>query len=379
MGNNDKKKFFISSLAGAILGGVITLYGGTTIGVIQPVKDQEAQNQQAESASVNVPIMKTAQSHDDLVSVIKEVSSSVVGVVNIQRASDFFSQDIKDQESGTGSGVIFKKSGNDAFIVTNHHVIEEANKVEVSLSDGKRVQAKIIGTDPLTDLAVLKIDSQYVKSVANFADSSKLKIGEQVFAIGSPLGLQFSGSVTKGIISGTKRTVPVMTSAGEWDLNVIQTDAAINPGNSGGALMNESGQVIGINSMKISQKDVEGIGFAIPSNDVVPILEKLLKDGKVERPYIGIGLQNIRDIPDYFQDQLNVNEGVLITAVEPSSPGAKAGLKEQDIIVAVNGTEVKGMRELRKVLYENTDEKVVHVTILRNGKEKELEVQYLLR
>ncbi|QPA31284.1 S1C family serine protease [Thermaerobacillus caldiproteolyticus] len=378
-----KRRFFPSlfaSVTGAVLGSIATLYLAPILGIhgitpsTQSVENKKtAVVEQSATSNSTLPLQPTSSSSNSMINAIENVTEAVVGVVNIQQQTNFYSNYSQDQEAGTGSGVIFKKSGNDAYIVTNNHVIEGANKVEVSLANGERVTADIVGTDPLTDLAVLKINGQHVKKVASFGDSSKLRIGEQVAAIGNPLGLDLSRTVTEGIVSG-KRTISVSTSAGEWDLNVIQTDAAINPGNSGGALINSAGQVVGINSLKISEEGVEGLGFAIPSQDVKPIVEELLQYGKVKRPYLGVGLQDVSDFPSTIRlEQLNlpkdVTEGVVITAVEPSSPAAEAGLQAKDVIIAVDGTKIDSVSTLRKYLYTQTKVgEQVNIELLRDGK-----------
>ncbi len=182
------------------------------------------------------------------------------------------------QEAGTGSGVVYKIENGEAYIVTNHHVIENAEKLEVTLADGSKKEATLIGSDIWTDLAVIKVDADGIETVANFGDSEVLKQGETVIAIGNPLGLDFYGSVTVGVISGTNRAVPVDLNGDgteDWQSEVLQTDAAINGGNSGGALVNLNGDLIGINSMKIASESVEGLGFAIPINTVIPIIQQL--------------------------------------------------------------------------------------------------------
>ena len=186
---------------------------------------------------------------------------------------------------GTGSGVIYKKAGNKAYVVTNQHVVEGATHLEVTLTDGTKIPAKLLGGDIWTDLAVLEIDTNHVKKIAEFGNSDVLKMGEPVMAIGNPLGTTFSGSVTQGIISGINRTIPVDINQDgimDWQAEVLQTDAAINPGNSGGALINIAGQLIGINSMKIAQSAVEGIGLSIPINYAKPIISDLEQFGVVK-------------------------------------------------------------------------------------------------
>lgn len=280
-----------------------------------------------------------------------------------------------EQETGTGSGVIYKKANGKAYIITNNHVVEGASKLTVSLSNGKEVEGKLLGSDSLTDLAVVEISADHVEKVASFGDSSSLKAGESVIAIGNPLGKDLSRTVTQGIISGVDRTVSVDTSAGQTEMNVIQTDAAINPGNSGGALLNTKGEVIGINSMKISESGVEGIGFAIPSNDVKPIAEELMSKGKIERPFIGIGMMDLEQVPENYQTGTlglsgsQLNKGVYIRQVASGSPAEKAGLKENDVIVSFNGKETDTGSALRNLLYN--DAKIgdtVKVTLIRNGK-----------
>ncbi|WP_235848498.1 S1C family serine protease [Litchfieldia alkalitelluris] len=219
------------------------------------------------------------------------------------------------------------------------------------------MSAELIGGDALTDLAVIKIPAGHVDSSIEFGDSSTLRPGDQVLAIGNPLGLDLSRTVTQGIVSAIERSITVSTSAGEWALDVIQTDAAINPGNSGGAPINTSGQVIGINSLKISESGVEGLGFAIPSNDLLPIINEIIEKGYVERPYIGVGLANLEGVPQQYLQSLpeDVNEGIMITNVDPDSAAGIAGLKVQDVIVELNETAVANASELREYLYNHLE------------------------
>ncbi len=324
--------------------------------------------QQGDMKTVNIDV------HTAVTKAVDEVSDTVVGVVNIQEVG-FWNQS-QTSEAGTGSGVIYKKEGGNAFIVTNHHVVEKASELEVVLSDGTRVPAELVGSDELTDLAVLTIDASKVKKVAEFGNSDQVKAGEPVLAIGNPLGLQFAGSVTQGIISGIERTVPIdlnQDGVADWQTEVLQTDAAINPGNSGGALVNLDGKVIGINSMKIAQSAVEGIGLAIPINDAIPIISSLEKYGEVKRPYMGVSLQSLGDIPSYYWTEAlhlpeDVQEGVVIMEVEPASPAARAGLKEKDVIVELAGEKVTNLLDLRKQLYSHKVGDTIKVKYYRNGK-----------
>ncbi|MBS2772074.1 trypsin-like peptidase domain-containing protein [Anoxybacillus rupiensis] len=373
--------FLAASIIGAVIGSGVTLYMAPTLGIQQHAEKKETTSQQEAVKSSALPLEPTAStSNSNMVQAIENVADAVVGVINIQQQADIFSGASAEQDTGTGSGVIFKKAGDVAYIVTNNHVVEGANKVEVSLPSGERVKATIVGTDPLSDLAVLKINGKNVKKVASFGDSSTLRVGEQVAAIGNPLGLDLSRTVTEGIVSG-KRTISVSTSEGEWELNVIQTDAAINPGNSGGALINSAGQVVGINSLKIAQEGIEGLGFALPSQYVQPVIEQLMEYGKVKRPYLGVNLRDLSEIPAETRfEQLGLPEnetnGVVVTAVLPSSPAAEAGIQAKDVIVAINGTKVNNVSELRKYLYTKTKvgEKI-QLQILRDGKSKTILLQ----
>lgn len=315
----------------------------------------------------------TAIESGDLADMVEEVSSAIVGVVNFQNVGNRFAEEAKSVEQGTGSGVIYKIEGNEAYIVTNNHVIEGAERIDIALEGGETTTAELVGQDALTDLAVLKIDAKHAENALTFGDSDTLRAGDPVTAIGNPLGLDFSGSVTQGIVSAKNRSINVGTSAGEWSLDVIQTDAAINPGNSGGALLNSAGEVIGINSLKIAQGGVEGLGFAIPSNDVVPLIEEMETKGKIERPYIGIGMANLNEVPAEFIQQLPeaVKGGVIIATVDPDSAAHKAGLQQEDIITEINGNEIESVTALRKTLY--TDLKIgdkIGLTIYR-GAEKQ--------
>ncbi|MED4402940.1 S1C family serine protease [Metabacillus fastidiosus] len=362
---NKKKgtgKTILTSLISGALGGALVL-GVMTFNEDEQQPGQEAAISQAknyaEEASVPVAT-KELKAGGSIADIVDSLSPAIIGITNMQQSSSFFDEGMETVEAGTGSGVIFKQSGKDAFIITNNHVIEGSQAIEVTLHNGEKVSAELIGTDPLTDIAVLKIDSKNVKAIAKFGDSSKLRTGENVIAIGNPLGLDLYSTVTQGIISGKDRTINTNTSEGTWGLNVLQTDAAINPGNSGGPLINMSGEVIGINTLKIGQTGVEGIGFAVPSNDVMQVAGQLLETGKVQRPFLGVGLRDVSEFPQYqLQENIglpeNMTEGVIIASVSPNSPAQVAGLQKLDVITAIDGEEVKTTNDLRRLLYTSTN------------------------
>ena len=340
--------------------------------------------------------VQTSNSSSSISSMVENVSPAIVGITNYQTQTqtdtsfgDFSTpfdesqqnKSSQEEETGTGSGVIFKKSGNKAYVLTNNHVIEGANKLTVSLHDGKTIEGKLVGADPLTDLAVVEISSSHVTKVATLGNSASLRAGETVIAIGNPLGEDLSRTVTQGIVSGVDRTVSMNTSAGESSINVIQTDAAINPGNSGGPLLTTDGKVVGITSMKISETGVEGIGFALPINDVKPIADQLLAKGKIERPYIGISMLDLEQVPDVYQKETlglkssQLDQGVYIKDIASGSPAAKAGLKSEDVITGINGKQIKTGSELRHELYTNAKVgDTVSITLIRNGKQETKQV-----
>ena len=287
--------------------------------------------------------------------------------------------------ASTGSGVIYKKTGNTAYVVTNNHVVKGAKKLAVILSDGTNVNAELVGTDVWTDLAVLKINGDNVTTTMDFANSDDIAVGETAFAIGSPLDLSFSNTVTKGIVSAVNRQIPMDVDGDgtvDWNQTVIQTDAAINPGNSGGALINNEGKLIGINESKIakatSSVSAEGIGFGIPSNEVKLITEQLEKSGKVVRPAMGVQLVSVNTIAnDTVKSQLKYEgkQGVVVRSVESGTPAAKAGLEKYDVITKLNDTEVKDVAAVRKFLFEKAKiGDTVKVTYYREGKEKIAEI-----
>ncbi|MEH7236650.1 S1C family serine protease [Bacillus sp. JJ1562] len=358
--STGKMKSFLSMVSAGVLGSALTLGVAPHIDGLQGYFNSDAPTKEEQSgvieASGPVQIQPTAvnDSSSSVADMVEDASKGIVGITSMQAQQNPFNRNNSQSvPSGTGSGVIFQKDGDKAYIVTNNHVIENANEVEISLYNGEKTMAKLIGTDPLTDLAVLEIDSKNVEAVLQFGDSESLRPGDQVYAIGNPLGLDLSRTVTSGIVSAKDRSISVDTSAGSWELNVIQTDAAINPGNSGGALLNTQGQIIGINSLKIANSGVEGLGFAIPSNDVVPIINDLIESGKIERPFIGIGLADLAEIPRMYYADLpdDIKEGVIVTSVAQNSAAEKAGMKMTDVIVKINDTEVKSSMDLRKYLY----------------------------
>lgn len=306
------------------------------------------------------------------VEAVRKVSPTVVSIIS--QTKDGRRGNMVD--TGLGSGIIFKQEKGKALIVTNDHVVQQAKEIEIVMYDGTRKKAKLIGSDTLADLAVLETDAEGIEIYAEFGDSDRLQVGETAIAIGNPLGLGYSHTTTVGVISAPRRLIDVsVTGTNEWKMEVIQTDAAINRGNSGGALANLEGKVIGINSLKVLDMGVEGLGFAIPINDAKPIIADLILYGKVKRPYIGIYTANVDELVNTEELKLpkDVHTGIIV--LEPLGPARKAGLKTNDVIVELDGRPVHNTYELRNYLYtyKQIGDDVI-VTFYRDGKLQDLTV-----
>ncbi|API72868.1 MULTISPECIES: S1C family serine protease [Leuconostoc] len=365
-------KTLLTGVIAGVVGGGAILYGQQGVQLLQN------QNQKVSTTATST---KTIAKNATATSAYNKVSDAVVSVLNFTKSSQG-----SYQESSEGSGVIYKKTDGSAFIVTNNHVITGAAKIQVMLHSGKKVTATLVGKDAMTDLAVLKIDGTDVTTTAQFGDSSKITVGENVLAIGSPLGSEYASSVTQGIISAKKRLVETTSENGQnyGGSTVIQTDAAINPGNSGGPLINFAGQVIGINSMKLSTSSsgtsVEGMGFAIPSDQVVDIVNKLVKNGKVTRPAIGISLINLSEVTASEQKSTlkipdSVTGGVVVMSLTNNGPADKAGLKKYDVIVGINGKKVSSQADLREELYKNSLGDTITLTYYHQDTKKTVKVK----
>ncbi len=322
-------------------------------------------------------LLQTALSQTSSVTdIAKKVGPAIVGIrmtVSTRQSRYFGSSGSQQSE---GSGIIINSDG---YIMTNYHVVEYADPksggnantiLEVFLPDSRQAEAKFIGGDSKSDLAVIKIDLKNLP-VATLGDSSKLEVGELAVAIGNPLGMEFAGSVTVGVISALNRTV----DTGDKTLNLIQTDAAINPGNSGGALVNAQGQVVGINTIKISVSGVEGLGFAIPVNDAKPIVNQLISYGYVKgRPLIGIS--GYVEVTEAIAEQYNLPVGIYISSIIAGGGAEKAGIKAEDVLVSIAGKTVATMKDLDNVKKSYKAGDTVSVTVVRNGKKIDMKLTF---
>lgn len=359
---------------------VAVIVAAITGAVVSNNMQQSVSAEEDTQATVSSGQLTVAEGNS--ISVSEKVSPSVVFISNIVDASNLYSSyfgfgnynnfgsDSEDSEEdvvySTGSGVIYSEDG---YIITNNHVVSGADRVRVQLYDGTEYDATVVGTDEQSDLAVIKIDATGL-TAADFADSDDIVVGEMAVAIGNPGGEEFVNSVTQGIISGVNRNVEV--SEGQF-MTLVQTDAAINPGNSGGALCNGDGEIIGINTIKISSSDFEGMGFAIPSNTVLDICNQLIENGKVIRPALQVSIYGeiTAQIAQYYD--LGIDYGIL---VHPTDGGAaaNAGMEDGDVIIAIDGNRVETTSELQNYIYEKNIGDTVTVTVYRDGEELDCDV-----
>ncbi|MDR0921071.1 MAG: trypsin-like peptidase domain-containing protein [Lactobacillales bacterium] len=403
MSSKNKKsgsgKSFGMGIAGGLVGALLVVGGNYAING-NNTSEPATTTQSSTKGDTKVSNV-TYNVGSGVVDAVKKVQPAVVSVINLQKpqaqSNDPFgifgseSEEGEDsssdelQPASEGSGLIYKKDGNTAYVVTNNHVVEGQKGLEILLADGTKVTGKLVGADAYSDLAVIKIDAKDVKETAKFGDSSKLQVGEPAIAIGSPLGSQFANSVTEGIVSSLNRVVTIKNQEGkEININTIQTDAAINPGNSGGPLIDINGQVIGINSSKIagsgSGSSIEGIGFAIPSNDVVNIINQLEKDGSVQRPALGVSTVDLsglstQQIKEILKVPTTVKAGAVLAKVQAATPADQAGLKQYDVITKIDDDEVTSSTGLQSALYKHKVGDTIKITFWHQDKEKTVDVK----
>ena len=361
---------FVVGFLGGILGTFLTL------------QTSHSSTSNTESKQVHSTTVKTAYKNTTSTSeAVDKVKNAVVSVITYSDSSNqglFEKEENSDSQiSSEGSGVIYKKEGKYAYLVTNTHVINGAKKVDILLADGNKVPGEVVGSDVYSDIAVVRISADKAKAVAEFGDSNQLTVGETAIAIGSPLGTDYANTVTQGIISSQGRNVNLKADNGQnISTRALQTDAAINPGNSGGPLINIQGQVIGITSSKISnngQTSVEGMGFAIPANDVVNIIKQLEEKGKVVRPALGIQMMDLSNLSTSDLSQLKLPEkisgGVLVRSTLENMP-ASDKLQRYDVITKIDDTDIESTADLQSALYSHQINDTIKVTFYRDGKQQ---------
>ena len=336
----------VSALMGILVAGTVFFTGCASSNATQASSTGSGSGIPSAASTENVSDARNTP----VVRAAKAVGPAVVGITNKAVARDWFDNQVQ-VEKGVGSGVIFRKDG---YIVTNNHVVSGAKELIVSFADGKSLKGTLVGADELTDIAVVKVDG---------------KVGEPAIAIGNPMGLEFQGSVTSGVISALNRTLNI----GERRLKLLQTDAAISPGNSGGALVNADGKVIGINSAKVAANGVEGMGFAIPINTVREVVDEIMKNGYVARPYLGVGVFD-KETAARQGYELNVDAGVYVERVTINGPAGRAGIQRGDIILEVGGTAVNTVADLRAAVTSHKVGETVKVKYERDNQQNTVDV-----
>lgn len=380
-------KFAILFLFG-FLGG---LTGSLVVSLFQtsssPITETSSSSEKVTVSNVNYD---NETSVTEAVSTVQDAVVSVIGYEqNAGNIDSLFGGQNASGDltvSSEGSGVIYKKEGDYAYLVTNTHVIAGAQQIDIQLSSGEKVEGELVGSDTYSDIAVIKIDASKVTTVAEFADSDTIKVGETAIAIGSPLGSIYANSVTQGIVSSLSRTVTTQSEDGQIiSTNAIQTDTAINPGNSGGPLINIQGQVIGITSSKITFVDassnvsVEGMGFAIPSNDAIAIINQLEESGKVIRPALGVQMVDLAQLSSSQLETAGLEDsdltsGVLIVSTQTGLP-ADGKLERYDVITAIDGETIETTSDLQSALYKHSIGDSIKVTYYRDGQEKTVTIE----
>ncbi len=358
----DKKRIMSGTLAGIVLGSALTL--GATYAFLPNMLSMRgiSFNEADQEITINPTQDLTVYS-----AVAKKVMPSVVGITTVEVEEHFFFGPTKT--SGVGTGVIVDERG---YILTNSHVVGDGNAEEVTVlfHDGKQLKADVLWNETALDLAIIKVEGSGFKA-AELGNSDEIEVGGIAIAIGNPLGLDFERSLTQGVISGLNRTIK--TSSGAME-NLIQTDASINPGNSGGPLLNEKGQVIGINTAKVSSG--EGLGFAIPINTAKPIVDQFIENGEFTRVYLGIRGVGVDQFEQAIGEEVGVDKGVYVVQVDPDGMANKYDIRAGDIITQIDDKEVTGMSNLVKVLYNYRPGDKATVTVLRNNEEVKIDVVF---
>lgn len=338
-------------LAGVLLGvAVITLAGG-----VSPPPSRSPAREENQAAPLPAPLVDLPAGQAPVVAIAQRLGPSVVGITNYGRRDVFAGGEVK-----SGSGIVVDAAA--GHIVTNYHVIEGYRRLAVTVDGEREYEARLVGGDPDTDLAVVQVEATGLTE-AVLGDSAALRVGELVVAVGNPLGPEFARTVTAGVVSALDREITVQSRPGQVvTLPVLQTDAAINPGNSGGALANSRGEVVGINSVKIAAPEVEGIGFAIPINDARPVIEQLISQGRVCHPFLGISFQEVTPQVSRWS---GMPTGLYISDVQPDSPADKAGLQNGDVLVEADGQRVARAGDLREFLHRHQPGDQVQLTVVR--------------
>ena len=285
----------------------------------------------------------------------------------------------KNTLASTGTGFVYKKDDKYGYIITNHHVIDGATNIKILDNYENKYDGEVLGSDEYADIAVIRVDAKNVLQVAEIGSSIDAEIGDTLFTVGSPLGSDYMGTVTKGILSGKNRLVSITLSSGSYLIETLQTDAAINPGNSGGPLVNINGQVIGVNSLKLVEDKIEGMGFAIPIETVMSIIDKLENGEKLVRPYLGVQLIDATNMYQLFYNRINISEdvtyGAVLAYVEEGKPASNGGLEKGDVIIELNGLKIDNSSTFKYALYKCSIGDTINVKFYRGKEIKETKIK----
>lgn len=371
MKNNKEKdsqivKIFFAVMFAVIIGTTVVMSMFKFIPVLLKIDKSIESNSKIGSKIITKEKKNSVYEKSSLAAAIENVYDAVVMVRSYKN----------DEEQSTGTGFIYKKDEKYGYVITNQHVVSGSDKVELVLSDDEEIEGKVLGGDEYLDLAVIRISKDKVPQIVEVGSSEDMKLGDTIFTVGSPMGYEYRGTVTSGILSGKDRLVSVSvsgSSSNDWVMKVLQIDAPINPGNSGGPLVNASGKVIGITSMKLVQNEIEGMGFAIPIEIAMAHITELEKGNKIEWPLLGISMANIDDTALLYRNSIivdkNIKEGVVVVEIAKNSGASKSDLKPGDVIIGLNGEKVKDSAYLRYELYKNKPGDTIEITYIRDGKE----------
>ena len=358
----EKIKEAVLIIVSFVIGGVLTF-------VIIGGEDLVSNNSSANSSGLtcsSADCTKVVVDESGISESVEKVYDGVLMVRNYQN----------NEVASTGTGFVYKIEGDSAYVMTNQHVVDGADRVTLITSNDEEVEGEVLGGDSYVDIAVVRIKNVDGLVALTLGNSENSKLGDLVFTIGNPLGYEYRGSVATGHLAGKDRLVSVSTdntSSSDWVMKVLQTDAAINPGNSGGPLMNANGEVIGVISMKLVQTEVEGMGFAIPIEYINSKIETLEKGEKIEWPLLGVSMINVSDAKNSYRYNFDIpkdiDSGVVVAGIESGSGAASSDLKEGDIITKIDGVEVEDSAYLRYELYKHSVGDTIEITYIRDGKE----------
>ena len=313
---------------------------------------------------------------------VYEKGSLAASVEKIYDATALVRTHQADQIVSTGTAFVYKVDNKYGYLLTNNHVVSGGDKVTLVMSNDEEIDGEVLGGDDYLDLAVIRVEKSKVTLVANIGSSNDMKLGDAVFTVGSPMGYDYRGTVTSGILSGKDRMVSVSianSSSNDWIMRVLQLDASINPGNSGGPLLNVNGEVIGVCSMKLVDAEIEGMGFAIPIEYAMSHVESLETGKKIEWPLLGINMVNVTDTSLLYQQRVivdeDIKEGVVVISTEDGTGAADAGFKKGDVITKLNGNKIKDTAYLRYELYQHQAGDTIEITFIRDKKEKTVKVK----